>query len=208
MILKSVFCRSAIRATVRGIQVLVALCCGLFLIGGANAEQVRELAKTDNWVLVMVEDPFAEISRQCQIRTRTIESGGRRERPLIIFDLTSRRIAVRPDKTLQGSVLANRAFQGGTGDRGGSHTVRVDHGMRVDGGQRHIVRTEEDGAGNLEVYFDGGVFTALADEVSNGTVLHYLWAVATSRKAFEFPLDGLRKLLPTARKECAKLKQS
>ncbi len=186
----------------------MALCCALLLAGGAKAEIVQELAKAADWELVKVEDPFAEIAVQCQIRTRTIKSGGRRERPLIIFDLTSRRIAVRPDIGLQGSIMANRALQGRTGDRGGRHPVKMKHAIRIDAGKLYTISAVATGSGSLEVHFDSAVYDALSQEVMNGKVLHYLWWVASSRKGFKFQLDGLRQLFPTARKECPKLKKT
>jgi len=171
---------------------------------GASAQQIRELAQSADWQLVKVDDPFAETPIQCQIRTRTVQAGGRRERPLIIFDVTSERIIVRPDMALQGSVQANRALKGDTGDQGGRQPVVIRHGIRIDGGKLYSVDVRDEGANTLEVNFDRQVYAALAREAREGTTIYYLWAVATSRKAFEFPLDGLRQLLPTAREQCAK----
>lgn len=189
---------------VLGCAVFLFSCLGWLTSKGASAEQIRELAQSADWQLVKVDDPFAETPIQCQIRTRTVQAGGRRERPLIIFDVTSQRIIVRPDRGLQGSVQANRALKGDTGDRGGRQEVVVRHGIRIDGGKLHSVEVRDEGANTLEVNFDKQVYAALANEAREGKTIYYLWAVATSRKAFEFPLDGLRQLLPTARQECAK----
>jgi hypothetical protein len=170
----------------------------------ADAEELRELANSADWQLVMADDPFADPPTQCQIRTRTAQSGGRRERPLIIFDVGSQQITVRPDIALQGSVRANRRLQGDTGEQGGQHRVLVRHGIRIDGGKLYNVDVRDEGANAMEVHFAGSAYAGIVGEARQGTTLHYLWAVQTSRRSFQFPLDGLRVLLPTAREVCAK----
>jgi hypothetical protein len=169
---------------------------------GAHAQQVRG---SDDWELVKVEDPFAEKSIQCQIRTRSPNDSGRRERPLIIFDLTSSRIVVRPDMAFQGSVRANRALKGDTGDRGGNQIVLIRHGIRVDGNKLHSIEIQDDGSGSLEASFNSEVFAALSREAAQGNKIFYLWSVESSRRAYEFSIDALRRLLPNARQECAGL---
>jgi hypothetical protein len=184
--------------------IFVGMLCAVALSQGATAEEATVLAKSKDWELLKVEDPFAEKSVQCQIRTLTVLKGGRRDRPLIIFDLTSARIVVRPDMVLQGSVQANRKLQGDTGDMGGRHEVVIRHGIRVDGNKLHSITVRDTGSGTMEARFDREVYSSLADEVRTGTKIFYLWAIDSARKAFDFPLDGLRELFPTARSQCAR----
>ena len=186
-------------------RVLLAFACWAVLAPqAAEAEDLRELASSADWQLVMADDPFADPPTQCQIRTRTAQSGGRRERPLIIVDVGSRRITVRPDLALQGSVQANRRLQGDTGDQGGQHLVVVRHGIRIDGGRLYTVDTRDEGSNTMDVRFEGPAYAGIVEEARNGTTLYYLWAIQTSRKSFEFPLDGMRALLPKAREVCGR----
>jgi hypothetical protein len=178
--------------------------CGALQDAAASAQTVQTLAETKDWELVLTNDPFARVSRQCQVRTRTEKVGGRRERPLIVIDVTSRQIVVRPDITLQGAVQANRALQGDTGDRGGRHTVAIRHGLRVDDAPLHSVEMVDDGSGSLEARFDTPAYEALAAEIRTGKTLFYLWELASSRQAYEFPLAGTDRLLPSAHAECGK----
>jgi hypothetical protein len=181
---------------------LVGALCAVTPLDVSAAEE--SLAQSQDWELVRVEDPFADNPLQCQIRTRTVRSGGRRERPLIIFDLTSERIVVRPDMLLAGSVEANRALKGDTGDSGGRYEVVIRHGIRIDGGKLYSLTVRDNGSGAIEANFDHEIYSALAREVRDGTKIFYLWSIESSRKAFDFPLDGLRQLFPTAREQCAR----
>jgi hypothetical protein len=186
-----------------GYAVLIIACCGVATPRASEAEELRELASSADWQLVMAEDPFADPPTQCQIRTRTANSGGRRERPLIIFDVTSHRITVRPDMALQGSVQANRRLQGDTGDQGGQHQVAVRHGIRVDSGKLYTLETRDLGSNTMEIQFDSATYDGISAAAREGTTLTYLWQIETSRRAFQFPLDGVRVLLPKARESCA-----
>jgi hypothetical protein len=194
------------KVTLRSMFMIVAaLSVGLAAASaqkGAHAQQVRG---SDDWELVKVEDPFAEKSIQCQIRNRTVNDSGRRERPLIIFDLTSSRIVVRPDIALQGSVRANRALKGDTGDRGGHQEVLIRHGIRIDGNKLHSIEVRDDGSGSLEASFNSEVFAALSREAIGGQKIFYLWSVESSRRAYEYSIGALRQLIPNARDECARL---
>ena len=170
--------------------------------GAVAAEDPQVLSSDQGWQLVRIEDPFAKKSRQCHIRSVTDIEGGRRERPLVIVDLTSRRIEVRPETTFLGAVELNRALQGGRGDSPGRHGVEVEQGLRVDDGEIHAVRTVDDGATTLNAVFEGPDYEALLPAMRSGRVVHYLWAVKTSRKAFTLPLDGLGRLWEQAQEAC------
>ena len=99
-------------ATVGAVAMLA--CCGALAQAprSQGAEELRVIASSADWQVVMMDDPFADPPQQCQVRTRTANSGGRRERPLIIFDVTSQRITVRPDMALQGSITRGYFFFG------------------------------------------------------------------------------------------------
>lgn len=185
--------------------VAVLVGCGALAPRIASAEELRVIASSADWQVVMADDPFADPPQQCQVRTRTANAGGRRERPEIIFDVTSQRITVRPDLVLQGSLQANRRLQGDSGDQGGQHQVAVRHGIRVDGGKLYSLETRDLGSNNMDVQFGSDVYAGIAAAAREGKTLNYLWSIETSRRAFQFPLDGLRVLLPDARASCGAL---
>jgi len=78
----------------------------------------------------------------------------------------------------------------------------VRHGIRVDGGKLYTVDTRDLGSNTMEVQFGSEAYAGIAAAAHDGKTLNYLWSIETSRRAFQFPLDGLRALLPDAGASC------
>jgi hypothetical protein len=54
----------------------------------------------------------------------------------------------------------------------------------------------------MEVQFGPEVYAGVAAAAREGKTLIYLWSLETARRSFQFPLDGLRALLPDAGASC------
>jgi hypothetical protein len=160
---------------------LVALLASL---PAAGLAETRSLARSGEWELLMVEDPFADPKKAC-VRQSLSDGpqGGRRTRPRIRVPLGKAALSIDPTVTLTHAIRLHRKVVDIRDDSSGERFMpanEVRHRLRVDEGEVHATVIQDPEFGTWEVQEYLGTTADLVASMATGRVLYYQWSMGNA----------------------------
>lgn len=195
-----------LKRTTAGLSVWTLLVVLLAGMPTASFAETRSLARSGEWELLMVEDPFADPKKACVLQSLADgPQGARRTRPRIRVPLGEDALFIDPTVTLTQAIRLHRRvveFRDGYNDDRFTPANQVQHRLRVDEGEVHTTVIQDPDFGAWEVHEYLNSTADLVASMGSGRVLYYQWSMGPASETFEFALDGFVEMTRKAAETC------